>query len=312
MLGRILPRISRLIALLILCGVLSLLTPNFLSANNLINVLRQASLLSIIAIGMTMTMLIKGIDLSVGSVLALTSCLAARLLVAQNSPGEMVLGILVALALGAFLGALNGLAVTALRLHGFLVTFGMMQVARGLAYLYMHGTVIGGFRSEFTFLGAGRPLGIPTPIIVAATVVLLTHGLLTNTTFGRYVYGIGANDSAARYSGLNLPRTTIVGYAFSGLTAALAGLLYIARLDTEEAQIGEAFNLQAIVAAAIGGTSFDGGVGSAWETVIGALIMTVLANGMNLLNISSLWQTFVTGAAIVVAVIIDRWIATRS
>jgi len=312
MLGRILPRVSRLIALLILCGVLALLTPTFLTASNLINVVRQASLLSIIALGMTMTMLIKGIDLSVGSVLALTSCLAAKLLVAQNSIGEMVLGILFALALGAFLGALNGLAVTALKLHGFLVTFGMMQVARGLAYLYMHGTVIGGFRSEFTFLGAGRLLGIPTPIIVAAVVVLLTHFLLTNTTFGRSVYGIGANDSAARYSGLNLPRTTIIGYAFSGLTATLAGLLYIARLDTAEAQIGEAFNLQAIGAAAIGGTSFDGGVGSAWETVIGALIMSVLANGMNLLNISSLWQTFVTGAAIVVAVIIDRWIATRS
>lgn len=312
MLTTILPRISRLIALLILCGVLSLLTPTFLTANNLINVVRQASLLSIIALGMTMTMLVKGIDLSVGSILALSSCLAAKLLVAQNSAGEMVLGILFALALGAFLGALNGLAVTALKLHGFLVTFGMMQVARGLAYLYMHGTVIGGFRPEFTFLGAGRLLGLPTPIIVAAAAVLVTHFLLTNTTFGRSVYAIGANDSAARYSGLNLPRTIIIGYAFSGLTAALAGLLYIARLDTAEAQIGEAFNLQAIGAAAIGGTSFDGGVGSAWETVIGALIMTVLANGMNLLNISSLWQTFVTGAAIVVAVIIDRWIATRS
>jgi ribose transport system permease protein len=261
---------------------------------------------------MTMTMLIKGIDLSVGSVLALTSCLSAGMLVAGSSVAEMLMGVTGALALGALLGCLNGIAVTTLKLHGFLVTFGMMQIARGLAYLYMQGTVISGFRSEFSFLGGGSVLGVPTPIIIAAVVVLVTHFLLTHTTFGRSVYGFGANESAARYSGLHLARTTILGYAFSGMTAALAGLLYIARLDTAEAQIGEQFALQAIGAAAIGGISFDGGVGSALGTVVGALIMAVLANGMNLLNVSSLWQTFVTGAAIVLAAIIDRWITTKS
>ena len=308
----LLSKLSRVIALALICTVLAALTPNFLTLSNLINVLRQASLLAIIAIGMTMTMLIKGIDLSVGSVLALTSCLSAGMLVAGSSVAELLMGVTGALALGALLGCLNGIAVTTLKLHGFLVTFGMMQIARGLAYLYMQGTVISGFRSEFSFLGGGSVLGVPTPIIIAAVVVLVTHFLLTHTTFGRSVYGFGANESAARYSGLHLARTTILGYAFSGMTAALAGLLYIARLDTAEAQIGEQFALQAIGAAAIGGISFDGGVGSALGTVVGALIMAVLANGMNLLNVSSLWQTFVTGAAIVLAAIIDRWITTKS
>jgi ribose transport system permease protein len=308
----LLSKLSRVIALALICTVLAALAPNFLTLSNLINVLRQASLLAIIAIGMTMTMLIKGIDLSVGSVLALTSCLSAGMLVAGSSVAEMLMGVTGALALGALLGCLNGIAVTTLKLHGFLVTFGMMQIARGLAYLYMQGTVISGFRSEFSFLGGGSVLGVPTPIIIAVVVVLVTHFLLTHTTFGRSVYGFGANESAARYSGLHLARTTILGYAFSGMTAALAGLLYIARLDTAEAQIGEQFALQAIGAAAIGGISFDGGVGSALGTVVGALIMAVLANGMNLLNVSSLWQTFVTGAAIVLAAIIDRWITTKS
>jgi ribose transport system permease protein len=308
----LLSKLSRVIALALICAVLAALTPNFLTLSNLINVLRQASLLAIIAIGMTMTMLIKGIDLSVGSVLALTSCLSAGMLVAGNSIAEMIMGVTVALALGALLGCLNGIAVTTLKLHGFLVTFGMMQIARGLAYLYMQGTVISGFRSEFSFLGGGSVLGVPMPIVIAAVVVLVTHFLLIYTTFGRSVYGFGANESAAKYSGLHLARTTILGYAFSGMMAALAGLLYIARLDTAEAQIGEQFALQAIGAAAIGGISFDGGVGSALGTVVGALIMAVLANGMNLLNVSSLWHTFVTGAAIVLAAIIDRWITTKS
>ena len=166
----LLSKLSRVIALALICTVLAALTPNFLTLSNLINVLRQASLLAIIAIGMTMTMLIKGIDLSVGSVLALTSCLSAGMLVAGNSVAEMLMGVAVALVLGALLGCLNGIAVTTLKLHGFLVTFGMMQIARGLAYLYMQGTVISGFRSEFSFIGGGSVLGVPTPIIIAAVV----------------------------------------------------------------------------------------------------------------------------------------------
>ena len=304
-------RFSRVIALLVICGVLAGLTPSFLTANNLLNVLRQASLITIISIGMTMTMLIAGIDLSVGSILALTSCLAAQFLRADQPGVSSLLGVFIALAGGALLGSRNGLAIIYLRLPDFLVTFGMMQVARGVAFVYMHGTVVNGFRDEFTFFGAGNLLGVPMPILVAALVVAAALFVLTYTRFGRAVYGVGAKQSVARFSGLSIPRTTILVYALSGFISAVAGLLYIGRLDAAEAQIGDAFALQAIGAAAIGGTSFDGGVGNPFGTVVGALILTVLANGMNLLNISSLWQVAVTGGAIVVAVILDRWLSSK-
>jgi ribose/xylose/arabinose/galactoside ABC-type transport system permease subunit len=303
---------SRVIALLVICIILTALSPNFLTANNLMNVLRQAALITIIATAMTMTMLIAGIDLSVGSVLALTSCLAADFLRAGLPLSSTILGICIALGVGALFGALNGLVITYFRLPDFLVTFGMMQAARGIAFLYMHGSVINEFRDEFVFLGAGKVFGLPMPILVAIGVVLVTVFLLNHTNFGRAVYGIGAKRSAAIYSGLSVPRTTILVYTFSGFVVSLAGLLYIARLDAAEAQIGEAFALQAIAAAAIGGISFDGGVGTPWGTVVGALILAVLANGMNLLNISSLWQVAVTGAAIVIAVILDRWLSSKA
>jgi len=309
---QIVTKYSRVIALLGICAVIAALSPNFLTVSNLVNVLRQAALTAIIATGMTLTMLIAGIDLSVGSILALTTCLAADFLKPDLPIGYMFLGILIALGVGAFFGCLNGLAIVYLRLPDFLVTFGMMQVARGLAFLYMHGTVVNGFRDEFTFWGAGRLLGVPMPIIVAAAVVLLTYLLLKYTNFGREIYGIGAKRSVAIYSGLSVPRTTILVYSFSGFIVSLAGLLYIARLDAAESVIGEQFVLQAIAAAAIGGVSFDGGVGSVAGMVIGALILTVLSNGMNLLNISSLWQVAVTGAAIVIAVVLDRWLSSKA
>jgi len=248
----------------------------------------------------------------VGSVLALTSCLASDFLRAGLPLTSTILGICIALGVGALFGALNGLAITYLRLPDFLVTFGMMQAARGIAFLYMHGSIINGFRDEFVFLGAGKVLGLPMPILAATGVVLVTVFLLNHTNSGRAVYGIGAKRSAAIYSGLSVPRTTILVYTFSGFIVSLAGLLYIARLDAAEAQIGEAFALQAIAAAMIGGISFDGGVGTPLGTVVGALVLAVLANGMNLLNISSLWQVAVTGAAIVIAVILDRWLSSKA
>jgi ribose transport system permease protein len=307
----LLKKSSRIIALLSICGLLALLSPSFLSPANLVNVLRQAALLTIVATAMTLTMLIAGIDLSVGSILALTSCMAAQFLLERSSPELALFGAAAALGGGALLGCINGLAIAYLRLPAFLVTFGMMQIARGIAFIIMKGTVFNGFRAEFGFIGDGSLLGIPMPVLIALVLLAGVGFLLRRTTFGRAVYGIGANLSAARYSGLSIPRTTVLVYTLSGLISALAGLVFIARLDTAEAQIGEAFALQAIGAAAIGGTSFDGGVGSLAGTVVGALILTVIANGMNLLNISALWQTFVTGAVIIIAVVVDRWISDR-
>ncbi len=298
-------RFSRLLALLLIVIILSWASPRFFVARNLLNVLNQASLNIMLAIGLTFTMLIAGIDLSVGSVLALTSVLAARFFLSGDWP-DMILGVALALGLGAGIGALNGAAVAYLRLPPFLVTFGMQQIARGFAYLYMSGIIYNNFAPNFLFLGKGDILGIPAPVALVALVLPLIALLLNKTTTGRRIYLVGANRSSARYSGISIPRTTIFAYAMSGFLAALAGLVYISRLNAAEAVIGEAFALNAIVAAAIGGVSFKGGSGSVFGTVLGALILTIIMNGMNLLRIPTQYQNLVTGVAIIVAVLLDR------
>lgn len=300
-----LDRFSRLLALIIIVAILSLASPKFLGTRNLLNILNQASLNIMLAVGLTFTMLIAGIDLSVGSILALTSVLAARYF-QSGMPLDMAIGVALALGLGALLGSLNGAAVTYLRLPPFLVTFGMQQIARGFAYLYMSGMIYNNFDQKFLFLGKGNILGVPTPVIVSALLLPLIGLLLNKTTYGRRIYLVGANRSSARYSGISIPRTTVFAYAMSGFLAAAAGLIYISRLNAAEAVIGETFALNAIVAAAIGGVSFKGGRGSVFGTVLGALILTIIMNGMNLLRIPTQYQNMMTGAAIIIAVLLDR------
>lgn len=300
-----LDRFSRLLALVVIVVILSLASPKFLGARNLLNILNQASLNIMLAMGLTFTMLIAGIDLSVGSILALTSVLAARYF-QSGTPSDMAIGVALALGLGALLGSLNGAVVTYLRLPPFLVTFGMQQIARGFAYLYMSGMIYNNFDQKFLFLGKGNVLGVPAPVIVVALFLPLIGLILNKTTTGRRIYLVGANRSSARYSGISIPHTTMFAYAMSGFLAAAAGLIYISRLNAAEAVIGEAFALNAIVAAAIGGVSFKGGKGSVFGTVLGALILTIIMNGMNLLRIPTQYQNMVTGAAIIIAVLLDR------
>jgi ribose transport system permease protein len=303
--GGLFNRFSRLIGLICICLVLIFTSPTFLQVQNLVNVLRQAAFLSVLSCGMTLVLLTGGIDLSVGGVAALTSCLAAQLLTANQSLGSVIGGVILALAAGLVCGLLNGVLVANVKLPPFIASFGVMQIARGAVLLFIGGNIIYGFHPGFRFLGAGVFWGIPAPIIIAVIIVIFFWLLSIRTNFGRAVYAVGANAKAAWLSGINTQKTLIKVYAVNGMLAAFTGLMYISRLNAAEPGFGGDLQMQAIAATVIGGTTFVGGVGGIGGTVVGALIMILIVNGMNLHGISSLWQQALTGAVIIFAVLAD-------
>ena len=298
-------KFSLYFALIAIFVILAVTTPPFLQPRNLLNILNQSALKMIIAIGMTLPMLLRGVDLSVGSVVALTSCLAAPFYLSGNV-FEMIVGMVFAMSLGLTLGAINGLAVTYLALPPFLVTFGMMQVARGLAYVYMQGEVVNKFADNFLFIGKGDLLGIPMAVVIATCLVIIMGFVLKKTVIGRQIYSVGSNPSTAKFSGISIHKTTVFAFAMSGLFAAIAGIIFTARLDAAEPIIGDTFAPQAIAAAAIGRTSFSGGVGNVFGTAVGALILTMIMNGLNLWLLPMHYQYFATGTVILIAVLMDR------
>ncbi len=297
-----LSRLSRVATIILLLVGLSLISPAFLSAQNLTNVLRQASLLFLLASGLTVVILTAGIDLSIGSVLALSASVAANFI----QQGWIWAGGLIGLAIGAACGLLNGLLVALIGLPAFIATYGMLWVAQGFAQVFMKGEIISGFPAGFRFLGAGHLVRIPVPILVMGVVLAAGVFALRGTNFGRYVYAIGANREAARLSGINIRGNLLLVYSLSGLISAFAGLVYVSRINAVESTIGEPLLLPALAAVCIGGTSLFGGEGGIEGTLVGALIMTLVTNGMNLLNVSPYWQSFVMGAIVVLAVAIDQ------
>lgn len=297
---------SHYIILFLICAVMSVVSDNFLSFSNIISVLRQSSFLVVMSLGMMFAMILgRGNDMSIGAVVAISSCLGAGFLRMSNGPLSIVLGFLVAIGSAVLLGAMNGSMVAYLRLPALLVTYGMSNILRGVVYAYMNGSVITNLCRAVTFIGAGRIGPIPTPIIIAALFTLLANFILKHTTFGRELYIVGANPEAARFSGIKTRRVVITGFALTGFMTGVAGLMYIGRLGTAEAQIGAEFHLNAIAAAAIGGVSFNGGVANPGGVVAGAIILSLLTNCMNLLNISSNWQGFMNGVIIIFAVLLD-------
>lgn len=297
---------SHYIILFLICAVMSVVSDNFLSFSNIISVLRQSSFLVVMSLGMMFAMILgRGNDMSIGAVVAISSCLGAGFLRMSNGPLSIVLGFLVAIGSAVLLGAMNGSMVAYLRLPALLVTYGMSNILRGVVYAYMNGSVITNLCRAVTFIGAGRIGPIPTPIIIVALFTLLANFILKHTTFGRELYIVGANPEAARFSGIKTRRVVITGFALTGFMAGVAGLMYIGRLGTAEAQIGAEFHLNAIAAAAIGGVSFNGGVANPGGVVAGAIILSLLTNCMNLLNISSNWQGFMNGVIIIFAVLLD-------
>jgi ribose transport system permease protein len=304
----LLSRYGLLWALGFLILALSLLSPYFLSTANLLNVLRQVSINAILALGMTVVILKGGIDLSVGSLLALAGALAAGFAL-SGFPPPLAMGLGVGIAVA--LGTLQGLLVAYAGLPPFIVTLAGLTAFRGLTLVYTDGRPITGLPDPFLFLGNGTLLGIPVPVMVMLSFLLLTHLLLQNTALGRYLYAIGGNEEAARLSGVPVARIKVFAYAYSGLAAGFAALVLTGRLNSAQPTAGTGFELDAIAAAVVGGTSLAGGRGTAWGTFLGALIIGVLNNGMNLLNVSSFYQLIAKGAVIVLALLVDRLVRRR-
>ena len=294
--------VSRLIALALLVVVLSILSPYFLTWNNLINVLRQASLQFMMSAGLTIVVLTAGIDLSVGAVLGLSACIGASLI----TSGFMILGIAAALFAGLACGLVNGALVTVGRIPPFIATYGMLWIAFGLGYVFMKGEVIYGLPEGFRFIGAGFLWGIPVPVIVAAALLAALHFLLHKTVLGRAVYAIGGNPDAARLSGMPVTRRLITVYGLSGLLSGFAALVVIARINAADSGVGEDLLLLAIAAVCVGGTSLFGGVGGIMGTAVGSVILALIINGMNLLGVQTFWQNAVMGTIILISVLVDQ------
>ncbi len=302
-LSEALRRFGPLLALLLMCAALSLLSEHFLTVDNLLNVFRQSSVNALLALGQLVVIITAGIDLSVGSVLGLSCVLAAMALKAGAHPA---VGILVALGTGAFLGSLNGVLLTKLRLpHPFIPTLGMMNVARGLALVVTGGFPISELPPTFRYWGAGAVAGVPMPVVVVLGFCLAFHLFLTRTTPGRDLYAIGGNRQAALLCGIPVDRRLILAYGLSGLMAGAGAVVLAGRMNSGFPLAGAGAELDSIAAVIIGGASFFGGVGTVMGTLVGALIMGVLRNGLNLLNVSAYWQTVIIGAVIVAAVWVD-------
>jgi ribose transport system permease protein len=301
-------QLGTLAGLLLLSAVLTLLTPHFLTVPNLLNVAQQTAINAIIAAGMTFVIISAGIDLSVGSILALAGVILGGVLAAGHS---LPVALAAVLAAGLACGLLNGILIAFGRLPPFIATLGMMSVARGLALLYTQGRPISGFSDQFRFMATGEPFHIPMPITIMALVYLLGHFLLSRTKLGRYTYAIGGNEQATRLSGVNVGLYKTLVYGLSGLLSGLAAVLLTARLNSAQPIAGIMYELDAIAATVIGGTSLMGGEGKIAGTLVGALIMGVLRNGLNLLDVSSYIQQTVIGSVIIIAVFLDMTLKRR-
>jgi ribose transport system permease protein len=310
----LLKKSQSLIALFALCLVIGILSDKFMTSSNLWNVLRQISVNICISVGMTLVVLMAGIDLSVGSVLAFSSAVCAGLLSKGISIPSLDLfigftvlgGVLVALLVGLLMGLFNGWVITKFSLPPFVATLAMLTIARGATMLYTQGIPISNLGTSFEFIGSGWFLGIPVPVWISLLVVLSVIFITNKTTFGRYIYAIGGNERAAFLSGINIKAVKLAVYGISGMMAAVGGILVTSRLNSAQPNAGASYELDSIAAVVIGGTSLSGGIGTIAGTVIGATIIGVLNNGLILLNVSPFWQQVVKGLVILLAVIIDQ------
>ncbi|HTT70509.1 MAG TPA: ribose ABC transporter permease [Anaeromyxobacteraceae bacterium] len=302
-LKRILKNYGIVFAFFLVCAVLAWLSPVFLKWTNILNIIRQSSIYGIMAVGMTFVILTGGIDLSVGSILAFAGAVAAGLLKA-SAPLPLV--IVVAIGIGALLGLVNGLVITIGRITPFVTTLGMMSIARSLTLIYCNGYPISGFGEEFRYIGGGDLFGIPLPIVVFLLTVVLAWVILAQTRLGRYTYAIGGNEETVRLSGIRTKLYKMAVYVVSGITCGFTALILTSRLNSAEPVAGTGYELDVIAAVVIGGTSLSGGRGGVWGTLVGALLIAVINDGMILLGISPYSQQLVKGLIIIGAVLLDR------
>lgn len=298
-----------LLGLLAMVVTLWIATPHFLTTSNLLNVIEQSATIGILAAGMTFVILTGGIDLSVGSLVALAGITFGGVV---HGGASLPLAVLAGVSVAALCGAVNGLLTTAGRLPPFIVTLGMMSVARGAALMVSDGRPISGYDAGFRTLATGRSLGLPTSAVVMLGVVLVAHLTLSRTVFGRYIYAIGGNEQAALLSGVPVQTVKTAVYCISGCLSGITALLLVARLDSAQPIAGINYELDAIAAVVIGGASLLGGSGSVAGTLIGTLIMAVLRNGLNLLGVSSYLQQVAIGVVIVAAVLVDVTLRRRA
>ncbi|HTC44898.1 MAG TPA: ribose ABC transporter permease [Steroidobacteraceae bacterium] len=300
-----LQRLGPLLALVAVCIALAFMSPDFLTVSNSFDVMRQVSINAVIAFGMTLSILLGGIDLSVGSILAVSSVLAAMMMTGGHGA---VLAVAVAILAGAAMGSLNGVVIAKGKVAPFIATLGMMTLLRGLALVFANGSPISGFSSNFfATLGDGYVARlIPVPVVLMLVMFAVFWFVLGRTVFGRHVYATGGNAEAAKLSGVNIDRVQILVYTVSGAMAALAGVILTSRLDSAQPTAGAGYELDAITAVVLGGTSLAGGRGWIFGTLVGALLIGVLNNGLNLMGVSAFYQQVVKGSVILLAVLLDR------
>ncbi|HHX22396.1 MAG: ABC transporter permease [Tepidanaerobacteraceae bacterium] len=290
--------------LLFLIVALSLMSPYFLTPSNISNVLRQISTTSIVALGMTFVIIAGGIDLSVGNVVALCGVVSASF----AHPGEypLIVSILISMAIGLIIGLANGFIIAKAKIVPFIVTLGTFQICRGLAMTYTGGRPVGNISSEYKFIGQGLAWGIPVPILIFAFLTIVSAIILHKTKIGRYIYAVGGNELAARLSGINIFKIKLFVYSYIGLLTGISAIVLTARVSSGAPNAAQGYELDAISACVIGGTSMSGGRGSIWGTIVGALIIGVVNNGLDLLNVSSYTQSVVKGIIIITALLLDK------
>lgn len=294
------------IIFLVLLIIASFVSDAFFTVTNLLNVLRQVSIVAIIAVGMTLVIITAGIDLSVGSVLAFTGAVAAGVITAGL---PVPLAIIICLLVGLVMGSINGLIVAKGKVPAFIATLAVMVIARGFTLVYTQGNPIVITDAGYRFIGSGRILGIPFPVILMLAIFAIMYWVLKHTTFGRNIYAVGGNEEAARLAGINVDRVKIGVYALTGFFASVSALIYTSRLMSAQPNAGSMMELDAIAAVIIGGTRLTGGKGGVTGTLIGALIMGVLDNVLNLANVSPFYQDIAKGLVILAAVLIDSKLA---
>ncbi len=295
-------RAGLIIAIIVLSAIFGTINPNFFSYTNVTNVMRQVSVLAIVSVGQTLAIMLAGIDLSVGSILGFISVFGATQILHYG----VLPGMLIALAASAAIGAFQGWWIAKFKIPAFIVTLGGLSFLRGAAFVYSNGMPVPGLPEEFLLLGSGSVMGVPLPAVIACVVYLLFHFMLTRTRTGRYLYAIGGNEEAAILSGIKVGRYKIFAYCMSGLLAGLSSLILTSRVVSGQPTLGEAFELQAIAATIIGGTSFAGGEGTLVGTFLGVILMAIIGNGLNLIRVSSFIQMMVLGVIIVFAVTLDN------
>lgn len=295
-----------IIALLVLCGLLAILPAtrsSFLSSQNAFNVLRQISTNMLIACAMTMVIILGGIDLSVGSIIALSGVIAAGCVSRYHLPifAALIAGALIGLLIGVF----NGFVICKTTIPPFIVTLATMNIARGLAKVYTGGSPVRVVTKEWQFIGAGYIGPIPVPVIIMLIIIVITALIMNKTKLGRHIYAVGGNTQAAEFSGIKVSNVKFLVHAYAGLMAGIAGIILASRMYSGQPTAGEGAEMDAIAAVVVGGTSMAGGSGKIGGTIIGALIIGVLNNGLNLMNVNSFWQDVVKGVVILLAVFID-------